>query len=148
SNTCRILSNARFLTEGVDVPDLDAVMFLKPRKSRIDIAQAVGRVMRKAEGTDYGYVILPIGIPAGVDANNVLNKNEKYQVVWDVLNALRSIDERFDATINKLELNKKKPEQLQVIGVGSAPDESEGGFTITEETEQLALGLDEEDFSD
>jgi predicted helicase len=148
ANTCRILSNARFLTEGVDVPDLDAVMFLKPRKSRIDIAQAVGRVMRKAPGKDYGYVILPIGIPAGIDANNVLDKNEKYQVVWDVLNALRSIDERFDATINKLELNKRKPDQLQVIGVGSAPDESEGGFTITEETEQLALSLDEEGFSD
>ncbi|MGH0634144.1 DEAD/DEAH box helicase [Bacillus pacificus] len=148
-NTCRILSNARFLTEGVDVPDLDAVMFLKPRKSRIDIAQAVGRVMRKAEGKDYGYVILPIGIPAGVDENSVLNKNEKYQVVWDVLNALRSIDERFDATINKLELNKKKPEQLQVVGVGSAPDESEGGFTVAEPgTEQLAFGLDEEEFSD
>ncbi|GIN59926.1 DNA damage-inducible protein [Lederbergia ruris] len=148
-NTCRILSNARFLTEGVDVPDLDAVMFLKPRKSRIDIAQAVGRVMRKAPGKDYGYVILPIGIPAGVDENSVLDKNEKYQVVWDVLNALRSIDERFDATINKLELNKKKPEQLQVIGVGSAPDESEGGFTVAEpEAEQLALRLDEEDFSD
>lgn len=148
-NTCRILSNARFLTEGVDVPDLDAVMFLKPRKSRIDIAQAVGRVMRKAEGKDYGYVILPIGIPAGVDENSVLNKNEKYQVVWDVLNALRSLDERFDATINKLELNKKKPEQLQVVGVGSAPDESEGGFTVAEPgTEQLAFGLDEEEFSD
>lgn len=148
-NTCRILSNARFLTEGVDVPDLDAVMFLKPRKSRIDIAQAVGRVMRKAEGKDYGYVILPIGIPAGVNENSVLDKNEKYQVVWDVLNALRSLDERFDATINKLELNKKKPEQLQVIGVGSAPDESEGGFTVAEPgTEQLAFGLDEEDFSD
>lgn len=148
-NTCRILSNARFLTEGVDVPDLDAVMFLKPRKSRIDIAQAVGRVMRKAEGKEYGYVILPIGIPAGVDENSVLNKNEKYQVVWDVLNALRSLDERFDATINKLELNKKKPEQLQVIGVGSAPDESEGGFTVAEPaTEQLAFGLDEEEFSD
>jgi predicted helicase len=148
-NTCRILSNARFLTEGVDVPDLDAVMFLKPRKSRIDIAQAVGRVMRKAEGKDYGYVILPIGVPAGADETTVLNKNEKYQVVWDVLNALRSLDERFDATINKLELNKKKPEQLQVIGVGSAPDESEGGFTIAEpQTEQLSLGLDEEDFSD
>ncbi|MBO3796493.1 DEAD/DEAH box helicase [Bacillus subtilis] len=149
TNTCRILSNARFLTEGVDVPDLDAVMFLKPRKSRIDIAQAVGRVMRKAEGKDYGYVILPIGIPAGVDENSVLDKNEKYQVVWDVLNALRSIDERFDATINKLELNKKKPEQLQVIGVGSAPDESEGGFTVAEPaTEQLTFSLDEEGFSD
>lgn len=148
-NTCRILSNARFLTEGVDVPDLDAVMFLKPRKSRIDIAQAVGRVMRKAEGKDYGYVILPIGIPAGVDENSVLDKNEKYRVVWDVLNALRSLDERFDATINKLELNKKKPEQLQVIGVGSAPDKSEGGFTVAEPViEQLSLNLDEEEFSD
>lgn len=148
-NTCRILSNARFLTEGVDIPDLDAVMFLKPRKSRIDIAQAVGRVMRRAQGKDYGYVILPIGIPAGVDENTVLDKNEKYQVVWDVLNALRSLDERFDATINKLELNKKKPEQLQVIGVGSAPDESEGGFTVAEPvSEQQTLGLDEEDFSD
>lgn len=148
-NTCRILSNARFLTEGVDIPDLDAVMFLKPRKSRIDVAQAVGRVMRKAEGKDYGYVILPIGIPAGTDENSVLDKNEKYQVVWDVLNALRSLDERFDATINKLELNKKKPEQLQVVGVGAAPDESEGGFTVAEPAaEQLTLNLDEEEFSD
>ncbi|MFL0247343.1 DEAD/DEAH box helicase [Candidatus Clostridium stratigraminis] len=148
TNTCRILSNARFLTEGVDVPELDAVMFLKPRKSRIDIAQAVGRVMRKAEGKDYGYIILPIGIPAGVDESTVLDKNEKYQVVWDVLNALRSIDERFDATINKLELNKKKPEQLQVIGVGSAPNESEGGFTVAKPIiQQLRLNLDGEEFT-
>ena len=146
-NTCRILSNARFLTEGVDVPDLDAVMFLKPRKSRIDIAQAVGRVMRKTEGKEYGYVILPVGVPAGVDENSILDKNEKYQVVWDVLNALRSLDERFDATINKLELNKKKPEQLQVIGVGSAPDESEGGFVVEPRGEQGVLNLDEENFT-
>ncbi|WP_425622522.1 type ISP restriction/modification enzyme [Brevibacillus borstelensis] len=105
--------------------------------------------MRKAEGKDYGYVILPIGIPSGVDENEVLDKNEKYQVVWDVLNALRSLDERFDATINKLELNKKKPDQLQVIGVGSAPNESEGGFIIAEPvSEQLSLNLDEEEFSD
>lgn len=146
-NTCRILSNARFLTEGVDVPELDAVMFLKPRKSRIDIAQAVGRVMRKTEGKEYGYVILPVGVPAGVDENSILDKNEKYQVVWDVLNALRSLDERFDATINKLELNKKKPEQLQVIGVGSAPDDGDSGFTVEETVEQGILNLDEEDFT-
>lgn len=147
-NTCRILSNARFLTEGVDIPDLDAVMFLKPRKSKIDIAQAVGRVMRKAEGKDYGYVILPIGVPAGVDENAILDKNEKYQVVWDVLNALRSLDERFDSTINKLELNKKKPDQLQVIGVGEAPREDEGGFEIADpQSEQLQLGFDVEEFS-
>ncbi len=148
-NTCRILSNARFLTEGVDIPDLDAVMFLKPRKSRIDIAQAVGRVMRKAHGKEYGYVILPIGIPAGADENSVLDKNEKYQVVWDVLNALRSIDERFDATINKLELNKNKPKQLQVIGVGDAPCEDDGGFQIeTGENEQIVFNLSDEEFSD
>ncbi|MCE9654211.1 DEAD/DEAH box helicase family protein [Clostridium celatum] len=148
-NTCRILSNARFLTEGIDIPDLDAVMFLKPRKSRIDIAQAIGRVMRKADGKEYGYVILPIGIPAGADENSVLDKNERYQVVWDVLNALRSIDERFDAIINKLELNKNKPKQLEVIGVGDAPDESEGGFQIqTGKDEQIAFNFNEEEISD
>src|SRR5699024_4810931 len=129
-NTCRVLSNARFLTEGVDVPDLDAVMFLKPRKSKIDIAQAVGRVMRKAEGKDYGYIILPIVVPAGAEAHSILDNNEKYAVVWEILNALRSIDERFDATINKLALNKNKPKQLEIIGVGDAPEdlESESGF--------------------
>lgn len=134
NNTCRVLSNARFLTEGVDVPDLDAVMFLKPRKSKIDIAQAVGRVMRKSEGKDYGYIILPIGIPAGSEAHSILDNNEKYQVVWEILNALRSIDERFDATINKLELNNKKPDQLQIVGVGDAPNE---GLEHTSGSEQL-----------
>ncbi|MGL4973164.1 MAG: type ISP restriction/modification enzyme [Culicoidibacterales bacterium] len=138
-NTCRILSNARFLTEGVDVPDLDAVMFLKPRKSKIDIAQAVGRVMRKSPGKDYGYVILPIGIPAGVDENSILDNNEKYRVVWEVLNALRSLDERFDATINKLELNKKKPEQIQIIGVGGAPEGGAEGFEQQSGSQQLTL---------
>lgn len=143
-NTCRILSNARFLTEGVDVPDLDAIMFLKPRKSKIDIAQAVGRVMRKSPGKDYGYVILPIGVPAGADENSVLDNNDKYRVVWEVLNALRSLDERFDATINKLELNKKKPDQIQIIGVGEAPE----GGELTQHTEQLSMMLTEEDLSD
>lgn len=143
-NTCRILSNARFLTEGVDVPDLDAIMFLKPRKSKIDIAQAVGRVMRKSPGKDYGYVILPIGVPAGADEHSVLDNNDKYRVVWEVLNALRSLDERFDATINKLELNKKKPDQIQIIGVGEAPE----GGELTQQTEQLAMMLTEEDLSD
>ncbi|MDA2770548.1 DEAD/DEAH box helicase family protein [Bacillus cereus group sp. Bc010] len=142
--TCRILSNARFLTEGVDVPDLDAIMFLKPRKSKIDIAQAVGRVMRKSSGKDYGYVILPIGVPSGKDENTVLDNNEKYRVVWEVLNALRSLDERFDATINKLELNKKKPDQIQIVGVGDAPE----GGELTQRDEQLSMMLTEEDMSD
>ena len=54
-----MLSNAKCLTEGVDVPALDAVLFLQPRKSIVDVVQAVGRVMRRSEGKDFGYVILP-----------------------------------------------------------------------------------------
>lgn len=122
-NSARILSNVRFLTEGIDVPNLDAIIFLSPRKSQVDIVQAVGRIIRKFEGKDYGYIILPIVIPAGETPETILDNNKSYDVVWQVLNALRSVDERFEATINKLELNKKKPKNIQIIGVGSAPDD-------------------------
>lgn len=122
-NSARILSNVRFLTEGIDVPNLDAIVFLSPRKSQVDIVQAVGRIIRKFEGKEYGYIILPIVVPAGETAETILDNNKSYDVVWQVLNALRSVDERFEATINKLELNKKKPKNIQVIGVGTAPDD-------------------------
>src|SRR5699024_2884719 len=72
---CRILTNARCLSEGVDVPDLDAVMFLNPRNSQVDVVQSVGRVMRRAEGKDYGYIILPVGIPAGQEPEQALKDN-------------------------------------------------------------------------
>lgn len=121
--SARILSNVRFLTEGIDVPNLDAIIFLSPRKSQVDIVQAVGRIIRKFEGKDYGYIILPIVVPVGETPETILDNNERYDVVWQVLNALRSVDERFEATINKLELNKKKPKNIQIIGVGSAPDD-------------------------
>ena len=125
-NSARLLSNVRFLTEGVDVPNLDAIVFLSPRKSQVDIVQAVGRIIRKFEGKEYGYIILPIVVPSGVEPEAILDNNKSYDVVWQVLNALRSVDERFEATINKLELNKKKPKNIQVIGVGSAPDTTDG----------------------
>lgn len=115
---CRILTNARCLSEGVDVPALDAVMFLNPRSSMVDIIQSVGRVMRKAEGKKYGYVILPIGISASENPDEALDKNEKYKLVWEILQALRAHDDRFNNTINKIELNKRKPDQIQVIGIG------------------------------
>jgi predicted helicase len=127
-STCRILSNARCLSEGVDVPALDAVLFLNPRNSIIDVVQSVGRVMRRAEGKKYGYIILPIGIPADVSAEDALKDNAKYKVVWQVLQALRAHDDRFNATVNQIELNKKRPDVIQVIGVsgGEPGDQSDG----------------------
>ena len=121
-DSARILSNVRFLTEGIDVPNLDAIIFLSPRKSQVDIVQAVGRIIRKFEGKEYGYIILPIVVPAGETPETILDNNKTYDVIWQVLNALRSVDERFEATVNKLELNKQKPKNIQVIGVGGAPD--------------------------
>lgn len=117
-NHCRILSNARCLSEGVDVPSLDAVLFLNPRNSVVDVVQSVGRVMRKVDGKDYGYIILPIGVPADMAPEEALKDNQKYKVVWQVLQALRAHDDRFNATVNQIELNKNRPEQIQVIGVG------------------------------
>lgn len=120
SHEARIVSNVRFLTEGIDVPTLDAVIFLAPKKSQVDIVQAVGRIMRKSENKDYGYIILPIVIPVGEKPETILDNNKNYEAVWQIINALRSVDERFEAMVDKL--NIAKPRQLKVIGVGSAPD--------------------------
>lgn len=114
---CRILTNARCLSEGVDVPALDAVMFLSPRKSVVDIVQSVGRVMRKAPGKQYGYIILPVGIPAGMTPEQALRDNKRYAAVWEVLQALRAHDERFNAMVNRIELVKARAGNIDVIGV-------------------------------
>ena len=117
-NTCKILSNVRCLSEGVDVPALDAVLFLTPRNSQVDVVQSVGRVMRKAGKEKVrGYVILPVVIPAGVEAHEALNDNQTYRVVWEVLQALRSHDDRFDAMINKLDLIGQDPRKMEVIAI-------------------------------
>ncbi|OJY87084.1 MAG: damage-inducible protein [Lysobacterales bacterium 66-474] len=116
-NTCRILSNVRCLSEGVDVPALDAVLFLTPRNSQVDVVQAVGRVMRKVEGKQRGYIILPVVIPAGKEPHEALNDNVTYKVVWQVLQALRSHDDRFDAMVNKLDLIGKDTSKMEVVAV-------------------------------
>ncbi len=123
-NMCRILTNARCLTEGVDVPALDAIMFMHPRKSQIDVVQAVGRVMRRAPGKKLGYVILPIGVPPGVTPEQALNDNERYKIVWEILNALRSHDERLDAEINKIDLGAKS-DRIEIIAVSNSLPASE-----------------------
>lgn len=145
-NTCRILTNARCLSEGVDVPSLDAVMFLTPRNSIVDVVQSVGRVMRKSEGKEYGYIILPIGIPSDMAPEDALKDNEKYKVVWQVLNALRAHDDRFDAVVNKIKINggdgSDSPIHTGFIG-GENPEDESGdvnGLNPKEKTQvQLEL---------
>jgi predicted helicase len=113
-NECRIITNVRVLSEGVDVPSLDSVLFLSARNSQVDVVQSVGRVMRRSPGKNYGYIIIPVVVPADVEADKALDDNERYKVVWTVLNALRAHDDRFNATVNKIELNRKKPNNILV----------------------------------
>lgn len=111
---CRIVTNVRCLSEGVDVPSLDAVLFLSARNSQVDVVQSVGRVMRtfhkgQSDEKKYGYIIIPIVVPSDISAEEALDNNKTFDVVWAILNALRSHDDRFNAMVNKIALNKQKP---------------------------------------
>ncbi len=140
--TCRILSNVRCLSEGVDVPALDAVLFLTPRNSPVEVVQSVGRVMRKSPGKERGYVVLPVVIPAGIEPHEALNDNKTYAVVWQVLQALRAHDDRFDAMVNKLDLIGQDTRKMEVVAITdklqkkqsprTEKDAGKGGFTIGE----------------
>ena len=111
---CRVVTNVRCLSEGVDVPSLDAVLFLSARNSQVDVVQSVGRVMRtfhkgQSDEKKYGYIIIPIVVPSDISAEEALDNNKTFDVVWAILNALRSHDDRFNAMVNKIALNKRKP---------------------------------------
>ncbi|MET7603206.1 type ISP restriction/modification enzyme [Streptomyces avermitilis] len=121
-NNARILTNARCLSEGVDVPSLDAVLFLNPRNSVVDVVQSVGRVMRVAPGKNYGYIILPVAVPAGMTPEKALADNQRFKTVWQVLQALRAHDDRFNATVNQIELNKKKPDIIGYTHIGAGDE--------------------------
>lgn len=120
---CRMLTNARCLSEGVDVPSLDAVVFVSPKNSQVDVVQSVGRVMRKSEGKKYGYIIIPVVIPENAEGDSVLEKHANFKVVWTVLNALRAHDDRFNAEVNKIDLSKKKPQHILFSGVGVSKED-------------------------
>jgi len=96
SNECRVLTNARCLSEGVDVPSLDSVLFFDARDSMVDVVQSVGRVMRKSPGKKYGYIILPVGIPSDqiADLDGFIENDPQFKNIWKVLKALRAHDER------------------------------------------------------
>lgn len=152
-NECRILTNVRCLSEGVDVPSLDAVMFLSARNSQVDVVQSVGRVMRKSPGKKYGYIIIPVVVPSDVEADKALDDNERYKVVWTVLNALRAHDDRFNATVNKIELNRKRPTQILVgrpeysfdkDGAPSLVNEDQATYNTNKEiAQQMALQFEQ-----
>ena len=130
---CRMLTNARCLSEGVDVPSLDAVIFVSPKNSQVDVVQSVGRVMRRSSGKKYGYIIIPVVIPEKVEGEEVLSRHPNFKVVWTVLYALRAHDDRFNAEVSKIELSKKKPGHILFGGVANKYDDdsveyvSEGG---------------------
>ena len=149
-NECRILTNVRCLSEGVDVPSLDAVLFLSPRNSQVDVVQSVGRVMRTAKGKKYGYIIIPVVVPPEMDANEAMDNSDRFKVVWTVLNALRAHDDRFEATVNKIELNKNKPKQVLIGGIGGGTGENgweysnqNAGIDVSETAKQLELQFEE-----
>ena len=132
---CRILSNARCLSEGVDVPSLDAIAFMNPKHSQVDIIQAVGRVMRKATDKRYGYVIIPIGIPSGSSAESILDNNDVFGIIWEVLRALRSHDPGLDIEANTADLRRTLPKKMQIYGI-----DSDGNLRESSSDEMYPLG--------
>lgn len=119
-----ILSNARCLTEGIDVPSVDMVVFMSPKKSQIDVIQAAGRAMRKHEGKKEGYILIPIFLEAQENIEEALNKTQ-YNDAWNILQSLQEYDEDLFNTIAGLQRNairKKKVDftplnkKIEIIG--------------------------------
>lgn len=138
---CKVLTNARCLTEGIDVPALDAIIFLQPRKSEIDVVQAVGRVMRKSEGKDYGYIILPIARAAGATPQQTLSESS-YNAVWQVINAIIAHDDRFEAKVNQIKLmlgETETKEREEYTESGDIGDDASGGDVPSEDARQIDL---------
>ena len=139
--TCQIITNARVLSEGVNVPGLDAVLFLDPRSSQIDITQQVGRVMRRAPGKEKGYIVIPVVVPEGADPREQLEASD-WSTVWQVVKALRSHDERLNYYINQPDAwAKNAPFRVKVSRLGESEGDSE---KLSETYKQLHLELSRE----
>ena len=124
-----VLTNARCLTEGVDVPTLDGVAFIDPRRSQIDIVQAVGRAIRKAKDKAIGTIIVPVFVDETADAETVLEASE-FDRVWQVVNALRAHDEVLADELDELRRERGRhtqssgrPDKIVLdlpVGIGDA----------------------------
>lgn len=144
---CKVLTNVRCLSEGIDVPALDAVLFLSSRNSQVDIVQSVGRIMRnfkKGEQGEkkYGYIIIPIVVPMDVSPEDALSQNKYFDVVWSILNALRSHDDNFNAEVNKIALNRNKDSKVLVGGIGF------GSNALSPQDQQDAVDLNNADIAE
>ncbi|MYJ58711.1 MAG: hypothetical protein F4088_07675, partial [Chloroflexi bacterium] len=123
-NEIRLLSNARCLQEGVDVPALDAVVFMEPKKSPIDIIQSIGRVMRTTPDKELGYVIIPIPVLKGDDPSYALHKNRRYEQINHIMRAILAHDDSLRRLLNEYALRQSKtgshtePPDLQEIPPG------------------------------
>ena len=90
-----VLCNVKLFSEGVDVPSLDAVVFLEPRSSQVDVVQAVGRVMRRGPDKQLGYIVVPVVVPEGSITLDALERgSDGYKLIGQVLRALQSHDGR------------------------------------------------------
>lgn len=143
---CKVLTNVRCLSEGIDVPALDAVLFLSSRNSQVDIVQSVGRIMRnfkKGEPGEkkYGYIIIPIVVPMDVSPEDALSQNKYFEAVWKILNALRSHDDNFNAEVNKIALNRNKDSKVLVGGIGF------GSNALSPQDHQDAVDLNNADIA-
>ena len=108
-----IITNAKCLTEGVDVPNIDCVLFADPRKSSIDIVQAVGRALRRSKGKDFGYVLLPVFAESN-DKESII-ESEDFQAILQTLRALASNDERIIEYFREKQKNEKKSEKSDLV---------------------------------
>lgn len=100
AHTARVVTNARCLSEGVDVPAVDGILFADPRSSIVDIIQAIGRVLRPAPGKTHGTIILPVALPDGGDDESTLITTA-FAHIWAVLRGLRAHDQRLAAEIDQ-----------------------------------------------
>lgn len=114
-NQIAIVGNARCLSEGVDVPSLDGIIFTDPKSSQIDIIQATGRAIRLSEGKEYGYIIIPVFIADGDDPDDVLLLSE-FEKVWKVLRALRSHDSALGDFLDNLRISLGSKKKITLKG--------------------------------
>lgn len=147
-----VMSNARCLTEGVDVPAVDMVAFIAPRKSKVDIVQATGRAMRKSSGKEFGYVMVPLFVEqaANESIEEALHRTG-FDDVWDLLGAMREQDDVLVDIIRQMQEDKGRTggynesrfsERVEVLGPSVSLDTIRESITA-ECLESLGASWDE-----